>query len=301
MTKQNPQNSKPNASNLEAIFNTSITEPQRLAKRIAAAGFCSRRDAEKWIADGRVSVNGNLHTSPAFNAAVDDVINVDGKTIPTPTAPRLWRCYKPRGLVVSHRDEKGRKTLFETLSSDLPRVVSVGRLDLDSEGLILLTNSGELARHLELPSTGWRRKYRARVHGRVDTKKLDSLGDGVTINGIRYRGVEATLDRQNASNAWLTIILKEGKNREIRRLMEYLGYSVSRLIRISFGPFVLGRLEEGEVDEINPTTLREQMGLTQNPPKKEASLKKENSPKKENSKKKILRDNRNANHQRQKT
>ncbi len=252
---------RPLSDNLKALFDHGEARPERLAKRMAAAGLCSRRDAEKWITDGRVMVNGELHTSPAYNAAPEDIITVDGKPLTRPEPPRLWRYYKPRGLVVSHRDEKGRKTMFEDLPADLPRVISVGRLDLDSEGLILLTNSGELARHMELPATGWSRKYRVRVHGRVEAEKLTALEEGITIDGIHYRGVKATIDRQANSNAWLTVVLKEGKNREIRRIMDTLGYPVSRLIRVSFGPFTLNTLEEGSIEEVRRAILRDQLGL----------------------------------------
>ena len=246
---------------LRALFDAPPSAPERLAKKIAAAGLCSRRDAEKWIADGRVAVNGEVHVSPAFNAGPDDRITVDGKPVAAAEAPRLWRHYKPRGLVVSHRDEKGRGTMFESLPDSMPRVVSVGRLDLDSEGLILLTNSGGLARHLELPSTGWTRKYRVRVRGRVEARELSALEGGFTIEGVAYRGIKAAIDRQANSNAWLTVALKEGKNREIRRVMDHLGYPVSRLIRTSFGPFTLKDLEEGGTEEVRRAVLRDQLGI----------------------------------------
>ena len=237
------------------------TAPERIAKKIAHAGFCSRRDAERWIEAGRVTVNGKVQLSPAYNASAQDIITVDGKPLIGAESPRLWRYYKPRGLVVSHRDEKDRDTVFDSLPDDLPRVISVGRLDLDSEGLLLLTNSGDLARYLELPDTGWTRKYRVRVRGRVEAEKLTALSKGITIDGIHYRGVEASIDRQMGSNAWLTIILKEGKNREIRRIMEHLGYPVSRLIRVSFGPFKLNQMQDGEVEEVKTNILRDQLGL----------------------------------------
>lgn len=255
-----PANSSSTAD-LAQLFSGGGDKPERLAKRMAAAGLCSRRDAEKWIEDGRVSINGSLHTSPAHNVTAEDEIRVDGKPIPRVETPRLWRYYKPRGLIVSHRDEQGRDSIFDTLPDDMPRVVSVGRLDLDSEGLILLTNNGALARHLELPATGWSRKYRVRVHGRVDPSLLAGLADGVTIEGVRYQGIKAELDRQGTSNAWLTMVLKEGKNREIRRVIEHLGYRVSRLIRVSYGPFTLNALDDGEIEEIRPAVLRDQLGL----------------------------------------
>ena len=248
-------------TDLATLFSGANTAPERLAKRIAGAGLCSRRDAEKWIEAGRVNINGKLHTSPAHNVAADDEITVDGKPLPQVETPRLWRYYKPRGLIVSHRDEQGRASIFDAMPTEMPRVVSVGRLDLDSEGLILLTTSGDLARHLELPATGWSRKYRVRVQGRVDPDKLAGLAGGVTIEGVRYQGVKATLDRQGTSNAWLTMVLKEGKNREIRRIIEHIGYRVSRLIRISYGPFNLNNLDEGAVEEVRPAVLRDQLGL----------------------------------------
>ena len=237
------------------------TGAERIAKKIAHAGFCSRRDAERWIEDGRVSVNGQVLLTPAYNATPEDIITVDGKTLEAAEAPRLWRYYKPRGLVVSHRDEKDRDTVFDHLPDHLPRVVSVGRLDLDSEGLLLLTNSGDLARYLELPDTGWTRKYRVRVRGRVEAEKLNALSHGIIIDGVNYRGVEAQIDRQMDSNAWLTVVLREGKNREIRKIMEHLGYPVSRLIRVSFGPFKLNQMEETNVEEVKTNILRDQLGL----------------------------------------
>ena len=248
-------------ADLARLFAGTEAKPERLAKRIAAAGLCSRRDAEAWITAGRVSINGSLHTSPAHNVQPGDMITVDGKPLPKIEPPRLWRYYKPRGLIVSHRDDQGRQSIFDVLPDDMPRVVSVGRLDLDSEGLILLTTSGDLARHLELPTTGWSRKYRVRVHGRVDPSSLAGLADGVTIEGVRYQGIRAELDRQGTSNAWLTMVLKEGKNREIRRVMEHLGYRVSRLIRVSYGPFTLNTLDDGDLEEIRPAVLRDQLGL----------------------------------------
>lgn len=237
-----------------------VVQSERIAKRMARAGLCSRRDAERWIRAGRVIVNDTLLETPAHIVGPDDKIIVDNKPLPNPEATRLWRYYKPRGLVVSHRDEQNRKTLFDRIKDRLPRVMSVGRLDLDSEGMILLTNDGGLARHLELPSTGWTRKYRVRIYGRVDEKQLEALKDGITIDGIHYGSLLARLDKQMTSNAWLTIAIKEGKNREIRRVMEYLGYSVSRLIRTSYGPFQLGNMEEDDVQEVKHAVLREQLG-----------------------------------------
>ena len=236
-------------------------DTERVAKRIARAGICSRREAECRILDGRVKVNGELITSPALNVNRTDKITIDGKSLPAREATGLWRYYKPRGLIVSDRDEKNRETIFDHLPKDLPRLITVGRLDLDSEGLLLLTNDGDLARHLELPSTGWSRKYRARVQGNIDQAKLAALADGVTIEGIRYGQVIAKLDRQMASNAWLTVAIREGKNREIRRIMDYLGHKVSRLIRISYGPFQLGNLEHGDVEAIKARVLADQLGI----------------------------------------
>ena len=237
--------------------------PERIAKHIARAGVCSRREAEARIADGRVTVNGETILSPALNVSASDSITVDGKPLPPRELARLWRYNKPRGLIVSDRDEKGRQTIFDTLPDSLPRVLSVGRLDLDSEGLLLLTNDGGLARHLELPSTGWSRKYRVRVQGQVDAAALEPLAEGITIDGIRYGRVTARLDRQMASNAWLTVSIREGRNREVRRIMEHLGHQVSRLIRVSYGPFQLGELPSGSVDAVKPRILADQLGLTE--------------------------------------
>ena len=235
--------------------------PERIAKHIARAGVCSRREAEARIADGRVTVNGELITSPALNVTAADTITVDGKPLPDREPARLWRYHKPRGLVVSARDEKDRQTIFDTLPANMPRVLSVGRLDMDSEGLLLLTNDGGLARHLELPSTGWSRKYRVRVQGHVDPEALEALAGGITIDGIHYGEISARLDRQMPSNAWLNIAIREGKNREVRRIMEHLGHQVSRLIRVSYGPFQLGDLEGGGVELVKPRILADQLGL----------------------------------------
>jgi 23S rRNA pseudouridine2605 synthase len=232
----------------------------RIAKAIAHAGLCSRRDAEAWIAAGRVSVNGKVLGTPAYVVKPGDKIAVDGKPLPETQRARLWRYYKPRGLVTSHKDPQGRKTVFAALPSDMPRVVSVGRLDINTEGLLLLTNDGELARHLELPSTGWLRRYRVRAHGRVAQGALDALRQGVTIDGIRYGPVEARIDREQGANLWLTISLREGKNREVKRIAEHLGLAVNRLIRVSFGPFALGDLAEGAVEEVKGRVLADQLG-----------------------------------------
>ena len=236
-------------------------DAERIAKRIARAGICSRREAESRILDGRVRVNGEMITSPALNVNQNDKITIDGKPLPAREPAGLWRYYKPRGLVVSDRDEQNRETIFDRLPKDLPRLITVGRLDLDSEGLLLMTNDGDLARHLELPSTGWSRKYRVRAQGQIDQAKLAALADGVTIEGIRYGQVIAKLDRQMASNAWLTVAIREGKNREIRRIMDYLGHKVSRLIRISYGPFQLGKLEVGDIEAVKARVLADQLGI----------------------------------------
>ena len=232
----------------------------RVAKAIAHAGLCSRRDAERWIGEGRVAVNGTVLKKPAHVVSPDDKITVDGKPLPKAEAPRLWRYNKPKGLVPSHKDPQGRKTVFEALPAELPRVVSVGRLDLNTEGLLLLTTHGELARHLELPSTGWLRRYRVRAHGRVTQADLDRLAKGITIDGVHYGPVEAKIDREQGSNVWLTLGLREGKNREVKRLAEALGLTVNRLIRISFGPFALGDLPVGEVEEVKQRVLKDQLG-----------------------------------------
>lgn len=233
---------------------------ERIAKVLARAGLCSRREAERWIAAGRVRVDGEVLTSPAVTVTAQSRIEVDGEPLPAAEPPRLWRYHKPAGLVTSHRDPQGRPTIFERLPQGLPRVISVGRLDLTSEGLLLLTNDGELARHLELPATGWVRRYRARVHGRVEPKRLEALAQGITVSGLRYGPIQARLDRQQGENAWLTVGLREGRNREVRRVLEHLGWTVNRLIRIAYGPFQLGKLDRGAVDEVPSKALREQLG-----------------------------------------
>ncbi|HEX5452924.1 MAG TPA: pseudouridine synthase [Stellaceae bacterium] len=234
--------------------------PQRIAKVLARAGLCSRRDAERWIAEGRVAVDGAVLTSPAVAVAADADVRVDGKPLPQPERARLWRYHKPVGLVTTHRDEKGRPTVFGALPAGLPRLISIGRLDLNSEGLLLLTNDGALARRLELPATGWIRRYRVRVHGTVDPASLEALARGVTVDGVAYGPIRAHLDRQQGSNAWITLSLQEGKNREVRRAMGHLGLPVTRLIRLAYGPFQLGHLARGAIDEVPPKVLREQLG-----------------------------------------
>lgn len=235
--------------------------PERIAKRLARAGLCSRRDAERWIADGRVAVDGTLLDSPAVTVTDASEIVVDGKALPKIEPPRLWRYHKERGTVTTARDPEGRKTVFEALPVGMPRVISVGRLDLDSEGLLLLTNDGALARYLELPSTGWTRRYRVRVFGPLDEKALEGLKRGVTIDGVAYGSIEVTIDRATRTNSWLTIGLKEGKNREVRRVMEHLGLSVSRLLRVSYGPFQLGDITPGAIEEVKARVLKNQLGL----------------------------------------
>ena len=235
-------------------------KPKRVAKMLARAGLCSRREAKRWISAGRVAVDGKTLVTPAVTVTAVNTVTVDGDPIPAAAPMRLWRYHKPPGLVTSHGDPQGRPTVFERLTGTLPRVVSVGRLDLNSEGLLLLTNDGELARKLELPATGWTRRYRVRVHGQVDGAKLAALAGGVEIEGIKYAGIRADLDRKQGANAWLTMALVEGKNREIRKIMEHLELKVNRLIRVAYGPFQLGALGSGQVDEVPQKTLAEQLG-----------------------------------------
>ncbi|MFM9863651.1 MAG: pseudouridine synthase [Micropepsaceae bacterium] len=233
----------------------------RIAKVLARAGVCSRRDAERLIAEGRVTVDGEKLSTPAFKVKAGAKITVDGKPVKEPERVRLFRYHKPKGLVTTHRDEKGRATVFENLPSGMPRVISIGRLDYNSEGLLLLTNDGELARKLELPSSGWIRRYRVRVFGKLVQADLDRLLKGIEIDGVKYHPIEAKLDRQQGGNAWATLALKEGKNREVRRLMEHIGVKVNRLIRVTFGPFHLGQLKEGDADEIPAKVFRDQLGI----------------------------------------
>ncbi|MFV2001951.1 MAG: pseudouridine synthase [Paracoccaceae bacterium] len=238
---------------------------ERIAKVLARAGIASRREAERMIAAGRITVNNRRISSPALNVTDKDRITVDGKEVGAPDAARLWLYHKPRGLVTTTRDEKGRDTVFDALPKHLPRVVSVGRLDLNSEGLLLLTNDGGIKRRLELPSTGWARKYRVRVKGTPGDADLQPLRDGITVEGARYMAMDVTLDRQQGANAWLTVTLREGKNREIRRALSAVGLTVNRLIRISFGPFQLRDLKPGDVEEVKQRLMRDQLGLDGEP------------------------------------
>jgi 23S rRNA pseudouridine2605 synthase len=233
---------------------------ERIAKVIARAGLASRREAEDWIAAGRVAVNGEVIRSAALNVTERDKISVDGEALPQRERTRLFLYYKPRGLLTTHSDPQGRPTIFQKLSKGLPRLISVGRLDFNTEGLLLLTNDGELARVLELPATGWLRRYRVRAHGAVTQDKLDALRQGITISGIHYGAIEAALERVQGSNLWLTFAIREGKNREVRTVLAHLGLEVTRLIRVSFGPFQLAELAEGAVEEVRTRVLREQLG-----------------------------------------
>ncbi len=238
-----------------------IAEGERIAKRLARAGLASRREAEALVEAGRVAVNGKVLDSPAFNVMPGDRITLDNEPIPQKERTRLWLFHKPAGLVTTNRDPEGRPTVFGALPSDMPRVVSVGRLDINTEGLLLLTNDGGLARALELPSTGWLRRYRVRVHGKVDDARLAELKDGIAVDGVFYGGVEASLERTQGSNAWLEVGLREGKNREVKNIMGALGLEVTRLIRISYGPFQLVDLPERTVRELKGRTLRDQLGV----------------------------------------
>src|SRR5690349_5741610 len=233
---------------------------QRIAKVIARAGLASRREAEAWIAAGRVSVNGTKISSPALNVTRADRIAVDGRPLPGAERTRLFLYHKPRGLVTTTTDPQGRPTVFGALPKHLPRLISVGRLDRSTEGLLLLTNDGGLARALELPATAWLRRYRVRAHGKVTQHELDQLRDGVTVDGIHYGPIDAVLDRDQSTNVWITFAIREGKNREVRNVLRHLGLQVARLIRVSFGPFQLGELAEGAVSEIPTRVLRDQLG-----------------------------------------
>ena len=238
----------------------------RIAKVLSRAGIASRRDAERLISEGRVSVNGKVIDSPALNVTGADRIVVDGKAVTEPEAPRLWLYHKPPGVVTTAKDEKGRPTVFDALPPEMPRVHTVGRLDLNSEGLLLLTNDGGIKRRLELPSSGWLRRYRVRVKGSPEDSSLIPLREGITVDGERFQPMQVTLDRQQGSNAWLTVALREGKNREVRRALAAIGLAVNRLIRVSYGPFKLADLKPGEVSEVKARVVRDQLGLEQDKP-----------------------------------
>ena len=233
---------------------------ERIAKFMARSGVCSRRQAEELIKQKRVTVDGKTVESPAFNVEGNEKILLDGEKLPVIEQTRLWLYHKPTGLLTTHKDTANRPTVFDNLPPDMPRVISVGRLDLNSEGLLLLTNSGELSRKLELPANGWSRRYKVRVHGKVDTKKLAELEKGALIDGVQYGKVKIELESQNGSNSWLVITLNEGKNRDVRKLMKSVGLEVARLIRLSYGPFQLGSLPKGEVKEVPQKVLKEQLG-----------------------------------------
>jgi 23S rRNA pseudouridine2605 synthase len=249
----------------------STEKGERIAKLIARAGICSRRDAEKLIAEGRVALDGETVTTQGVKVGENQVVSVDGKPLGEPDPARLWRYHKPAGMVTTHRDPQGRPTVFANLPKTLPRVVSIGRLDFNSEGLLLLTNDGEIARRLELPVGGWPRKYRARLFGKVSQADLDKLAEGVTIEGVKYGPIVADLERSKGMHSWASVGLKEGKNREVKRVMESLGLRVARLIRVQFGPFHLGQLAEGAVEEIPAKLWREQLGIGRKKHTKERS------------------------------
>ncbi len=233
---------------------------ERIAKVVSRAGLASRRDAEEWITQGRVTVNGRVINSPALDVTANDVIAVDGKVLPPRERTRLFMYHKPRGLMTTHADPEGRPTVFDNLPEGLPRLISIGRLDFNTEGLLLLTNDGGLARALELPDTGWLRRYRVRAHGEVTQAQLDALKKGVEVDGVKYGSIDATLERDQGANVWLVFAIREGKNREVRNVMAHLGLEVNRLIRVSYGPFQLGELAEGTVEEVKTRVLREQLG-----------------------------------------
>jgi 23S rRNA pseudouridine2605 synthase len=251
---------KPRKPRVAAVETVDADVPQRISKILARAGVASRRDIERMIMEGRVSLNGTVLETPVVNATLADKIEVDGQPIRGIERTRLWLYHKPSGLVTTNSDPEGRPTVFDNLPDDLPRVLSIGRLDINTEGLLLLTNDGGLARVLELPSTGWLRRYRVRAHGTIDQAALDKLKDGIAVDGVLYGSIEATLDKVQGSNVWITMGLREGKNREIKNVMGALGLDVNRLIRISYGPFQLGELPEGHAQEIRGRTLRDQLG-----------------------------------------
>jgi 23S rRNA pseudouridine2605 synthase len=251
---------------IEASEKAISDKGERIAKRLARAGICSRREAERLIADDRVSVDGKKLTSPAFNVTAESRIAVDGKPVAAPEEPRLWRYHKPAGVITTARDPQGRPTVFEKLPPEMPRVVSVGRLDFNTEGLLLLTNDGGIARHLELPKNAWIRHYRVRVFGDANPAKLARLAKGVTIDGVHYEPIKAEIETAMKSgeaaprNVWLNVTIREGKNREVRKVMEHVGLQVTRLIRVAFGPFQLGKLSRGAIEEVPRRVLRESLG-----------------------------------------
>ena len=256
---------KPETDNVVQVPNNlkANIKSERIAKRIARSGLCSRREAERWITDGKVRLNNKILIECGTNVTKADLIEVNGKTLPDKISTKLWIYHKERGYLVTNNDPEGRATIFEDLKSKINlRLIAVGRLDMDSEGLILLTNDGDLARRLELPATGWLRKYRVRVHGYVNPQDLEPLKNGITVDGIKYGRIDATLDRQQGSNAWLTLGFREGKNREVRNVMNHLGFSVNRLIRISFGPFSLKSLPPKGLEEVKQKILHDQLGIS---------------------------------------
>ena len=241
---------------------TATTSPgERVAKRIARAGLCSRREAERWIQEGRVAVDNRTITSPALDVRPDQLVTVDGKLVPEAEPARLFRYHKPRGVLTTAADPEGRPTVYDTLPRNLPRLMPIGRLDINSEGLLLLTNDGELKRRLELPATGWLRRYKVRAFGRIEDRQLADLKRGLTVDGIIYGPIEARLERVQGDNVWLTMGLREGKNREVRRVLEHLGLAVNRLIRLAYGPFQLGALPRRAVEEVPRKVLNDQLGL----------------------------------------
>ncbi len=234
---------------------------ERIAKVIARSGLCSRREAERMIESGRVSLDGNIIDKPGINVTPSNVILVDGKPIAAPEKARLWIFHKPKGVITSNGDPQGRKTVFEILPDYMPRVISVGRLDFNTEGLLLLTNDGKLARHMELPSTGWVRKYKVRAFGTIENHRLDILRRGATISGVKYGSAKIEVEKTQNDNSWLTVSITEGKNREVRKMLEFIGLEVNRLIRVSYGPFQLGSLDVLEAKEVSEQIIRQQINF----------------------------------------